>query len=134
MALGPLLGPHTWSATLYELTRGEANDHFHYKWCREEWALIISGTPTLRHADGETTLSAGDICCLAQGPDGAHQFHNTGEHSARLVVFSAPAGQPMSAFYPDDGTVLVAMSDDEGFLFNDADRIDDYWDGEPGAG
>jgi hypothetical protein len=40
----------------------------------------------------------------------------------------------MSAFFPDDGTVLVRISDHEGFLFRHDDQIEDYWDGEPGAG
>jgi hypothetical protein len=40
----------------------------------------------------------------------------------------------MSAFYPDEDTVLVSISDHEGFLFRHNDRIEGYWDGEPGAG
>jgi hypothetical protein len=40
----------------------------------------------------------------------------------------------MSAFYPDEDTVLVSISDREGFLFRHEDRIADYWDGEPGTG
>jgi uncharacterized cupin superfamily protein len=132
--LGPLFGTHTWTATLYELASGDATAAYHYEWCREEWALVVSGSPTLRHADGQTTLSAGDICCFPQGPTGAHRLGNDGTDSARLIVFSTPTGRPMSAFYPDEDTVLVSISDDEGFLFRHDDRIEDYWDGEPGAG
>jgi uncharacterized cupin superfamily protein len=132
--LGPLFGTQTWAATLYELAPGDATAAYHYEWCREEWALVVSGSPTLRHADGQTTLSAGDICCFPQGPTGAHRLGNDGKDSARLIVFSTPAGRPMSAFYPDEGTVLVSISDNEGFLFRHDDRIEDYWDGEPGAG
>lgn len=40
----------------------------------------------------------------------------------------------MSAFYPDAGTVVIRISDREGFLFRLEDQIDEYWDGEPGAG
>jgi hypothetical protein len=39
----------------------------------------------------------------------------------------------MSAFYPDDDTVLIHVSGRERLLFRHADRIEDYWDGEPGA-
>jgi hypothetical protein len=50
------------------------------------------------------------------------------------VIIFPPTGQPMSAFYPDGHTVLVRISGHEGFLFRHDDRIEDYWDGEPGAG
>lgn len=53
--------------------------------------------------------------------------------TTRLIVFSTPTGQPMTAFFPDDGTVLVRISEHEGFLFRHDDRIEDYWDAEPGA-
>jgi hypothetical protein len=50
-----------------------------------------------------------------------------------VIVFSTPAGPPMSAFYPDDGTVLIHIPGHEGLVFREADQIEDYWDGEPGA-
>ena len=111
--LGPRLGAQTWNATLYELAPGEATAAYHYKWCREEWALVVSGAPTLRHADGQTLLSAGDICCFPQGPTGAHRLRNDSDEPARLVIFSTATNRPMSAFYPDDGTVLISISDRE---------------------
>jgi uncharacterized cupin superfamily protein len=132
--LGARLGAQTWSATLYELAPGEATAAYHYEWCREEWALVVSGTPTLRHADGETTLRAGDLCCFPQGPTGAHQLRNGSQDPTRVIVFSTANDRPMSAFYPDDDTVLIHVSDSERLLFRHADRIEDYWDGEPGAG
>jgi uncharacterized cupin superfamily protein len=61
--LGRSLGAENWTATLYELAPGEATTAYCYEWCREEWALVLSGAPVLRHADGQTVLSAGDICC-----------------------------------------------------------------------
>jgi uncharacterized cupin superfamily protein len=133
MPLGPLVGAETWAATLYELAAGEAASPYHYEWCREEWALVLSGAPTLRHPDGEDGLQPGDTVCFPEGPAGAHQLRNDGDAAARLIAFSSPAGRPMSAFYPDDGTVLIHMPGHEGLLFREADRIEDYWDGEPGA-
>ena len=53
------LGAQTWTATLYELAPGDATGAYHYDWCREEWALVVSGAPTLRHADGQTGRRAG---------------------------------------------------------------------------
>jgi uncharacterized cupin superfamily protein len=134
MPLGPLLGAQTWAATLCHLAPGEATSPYHYEWCREEWALVLSGAPTLRHPDGEDVLQPGDTVCFPQGPTGAHQLRNDGGASARVVIFSTPAGRPMSAFYPDDGTVLIRIPGHEGLVFREADQIEDYWDGEPGAG
>ncbi len=131
--LGPHLAAQTWNATVYELAPGEATAGYHYKWCREEWALVLSGAPTLRHADGESVLRTGDILCFPEGPSGAHRLFNGSAATARLIVFSTSAGRPMSAFFPEDGTVLVCVSDRERFLFRHADQIEDYWDGEPGA-
>jgi uncharacterized cupin superfamily protein len=125
------LGARTWNATLYVLGTGEDTAAYHYEWCREEWALVVSGAPTLRHADGETALSAGDVCCFPQGPAGAHRVRNESEEPARVIVISSPVDRPMSAFYPDEDTVLIRSSDREGLLFRHADRIEDYWDGEP---
>ena len=132
--LGPLLGTQTWTATLYELAPGEATAAYHYEWCREEWALVLSGAPTLRHVDGEDVLGSGDIICFPEGPTGARRILNDSEEAVRLIAFSTPAGRPMSAFLPDDGTVMVRLSDHEGFVFRHDDQIADYWDGEPGAG
>src|SRR3712207_7530436 len=44
---------------------------------------------------------------LFRSPAGAHQLRNDGDPATRIVVFATPAGRPMSAFYPDDGTVLI---------------------------
>lgn len=132
--LGPRLGAQTWTATLYELPSGEVTAAYHYQWCREEWALVLSGAPTLRHPAGQAALSPGDILCFPEGPTGARRLLNDSQRAARVVVFSAPVDRPMSAFYPDDDTVLVSISGREGFLFRYSDRIEDYWDGEPGAG
>jgi uncharacterized cupin superfamily protein len=129
----PGLGGQTWGATRYELAPGEATAAYHYQWCREEWALVADGAPTLRHAGGETELSAGDICCFPQGPAGAHRLSNHGERPARLFVFSAPVRRPLTRFYPDEGTVEIDTGS-ERWLFRHADRVEDYWDGEPGAG
>jgi hypothetical protein len=58
---------------------------------------------------------------------------NDSAEPARLVVFSTPDDRPRSTFYPEDDTVLIHTADGERWLFRHADRIEDYWDGEPGA-
>lgn len=130
---GPVLGGETWSATPFRLAPGEATGPYHYEWCREEWALVLAGAPALRGPDGEEQLTPGDLVCFPEGPEGAHRLANEGAGFVRLLVFSTPRGTPMSAVRPDDSTVLIRLSDDEGFLFRAEDEIEDYWDGEPGA-
>lgn len=132
-SLGSRLGAQNWDATLYELAPGEATAAYRYEWCREEWALVVTGAPMLRHADGETILSPGDICCFPQGPAGARQLRNDSDQPARLIIFTTSTDRPMSAFYPDEDTVLIQISDRERMLFRQADCIEDYWEGEPGA-
>ncbi len=51
-----------------------------------------------------------------------------------MIIFSTPTSQPVSAFHPEENTVLVRISDREGFLLRHDDRIEDYCDGESAAG
>lgn len=128
------LGARTWQSTLYELAPDESTTAYHYEWCREEWALALDGLVTLRQPDGETDLRPGDIVCFPQGPGGARELRNDTDASSRLLLFSTPTDRPMSAFFPDEATVEIRISNDEGFKFLLDDQIGDYWDGEPGAG
>ena len=127
------LGAQTWCATLWEVAPGEATGAYHYEWCRETWALVVAGALTVRRAEGEDVLAAGDLLCFPQGPEGARRLINHAESRARLITFTTPIGRPLSAFYPDDDAVVIRIPGADGFRFRLADRIHDYWDGEPGA-
>ncbi|MFZ0041934.1 MAG: cupin domain-containing protein [Solirubrobacteraceae bacterium] len=131
--LGSQLGARTWAVTLRDLAAGDAPEPYHYSWCREEWALVLGGTPTLRHPDGEDVLDPGALVCFTEGPAGAHRFQNHGDTTARLITFSTPIGRPSSTFYPDDETVVIHIPAYGGYRFSLDDQVDDYWDGEPGA-
>lgn len=74
--LGQPLGAELLGARLYELDPGEGGSPYHYECGREEWLLVLAGTPTLRHPDGEDTLEPGDIVCFVEGPAGAHRLVN----------------------------------------------------------
>jgi uncharacterized cupin superfamily protein len=131
--LGALLGARTWAATVWELASGESTAPYHHESRREEWALVLSGAPTVRHPDGQDVLAPGDIVGFPEGPTGGHQLSNPGPEPARVLVISTPVGQPSGTFNTEEGTVIVRLSDQEGFRFRLSDRIADYWDGEPGA-
>jgi hypothetical protein len=63
---------------------------YHYDWCREHWALVLGGAPTLRHPGGQDVSALGDIVCFPEGETGTHQFLNHVEEPARLLVCSTP--------------------------------------------
>ncbi len=131
--LGPLLGARTWAATVWELRRDESTAPYHHESRREEWALVLSGTPTLRHPDGQEELAPFDIVGFPDGPGGAHQLSNAGPEPARVLVISTPVGRPSATFHTEEGTAVIRLSDREGFRFRLSDLIEQYWDGEPGA-
>jgi uncharacterized cupin superfamily protein len=85
-------------ADLLEVTVVEPAEPYHYVYGREQWLLVLAGTPTLRHPDGEDILEAGDVVCLPQGPAGAHQLLDGGR-----VLRLSTTGLPANVHYPDTG-------------------------------
>ncbi len=126
--LGPDLGAEMLGATLYELDPGEGTAPYHYHSGREEWLMVLSGGPTLRHPDGEDPLQAGDVVCFPDGPAGAHRVRNRGAEPARLVILSTME-LPVSAHYPDSGKILFREPSGGAHIFRMADGVD-YWEGE----
>jgi hypothetical protein len=58
---GPLLQAERLGATVVELDPGEDSEPYHYEYGREEWVLVLTGTPTLRHPAGTHVLDPGDM-------------------------------------------------------------------------
>lgn len=100
--LAPQLGGERLSATVLEVGRGEEAADYQYAYGREEWMLVLAGSPTLRHPDGEQALEAGDLVCFPEGPAGAHRVANGGEQVA-LMLSLATTGLPVNVCYPDTG-------------------------------
>lgn len=100
--IGPLLGADRLDGTVVEMDPGEGAGPYHYVHGREQWLLVLAGTPTLRHPHGEDQLDAGDLVCLPDGPAGAHRLLNRGESVARALVVST-TGVPANVCYPDTG-------------------------------
>jgi len=126
--LGPDLGAQMLGATLYELDPGEGSAPYHYHSGREEWLLVLSGQPTLRHHEGEDVLAQGDVVFFADGPEGAHRVLNRSSEPVRLVFLST-VQLPVSAHYPDSGKLLFRDADGEAYVFRKTDAVD-LWDGE----
>ncbi|HEY5317579.1 MAG TPA: cupin domain-containing protein [Solirubrobacteraceae bacterium] len=123
--LGQLLEAEMLGATVYELDPGESICPYHYEHGNEEWLLVLSGGPVLRHPGGEDALVPGDLVCFTEGPEGAHKLTAPGDEPARLMMFST-VHDPAVVVYPDSGKVGVWPP---GKLFRETDAVD-YWEGE----
>jgi uncharacterized cupin superfamily protein len=104
--LGPLLGADRLEGTVVDLDPGGGAEPYHYVYGREEWMLVLAGTPTLRHRQGEDQLEAGDLVCFPEGPAGAHRLVNHGESVVR-ALFLSTTGLPANLCYPDTGHWLI---------------------------
>ena len=108
-------------ATVLELDPGEGSAPYHYEYGREEWVLVLAGTPTLRHPAGEDELEAGDLVCFPEGPAGAHRLINRGDAVVRAVFYSTTA-LPANVCYPDSGTWSIRnVPDGDGLTLREAD-------------
>src|SRR6266550_4682035 len=65
--VGALLGAAGTGLSVYELPPGQAVSPYHYEDPQEEWLLVVSGTPTLRHPDGEDQLEPWDLVFFPAG-------------------------------------------------------------------
>jgi len=109
-------------ASLYEFEPANQLWPYHFHTGNEEWALVVSGTPTLRTPQGERELRAGDVVGFPQGEKGAHTFYNRGSRPSRIVIFSTLRSGYCT--YPDSDKVTGG-----GRVFRRGDAVD-YWDGE----
>jgi uncharacterized cupin superfamily protein len=127
--VGRRLGARLLGGSLYELPPGEKTWPYHYELGCEEWLVVVSGHPSLRHPDGEQTLEPGDVAVFPEGPDGAHQVINRTDEPCRVLILSSKA--PLAIIhYPDSKKVgLWSQSDGYQALVASEPKLD-YWDGE----
>jgi uncharacterized cupin superfamily protein len=110
--VGPLVGAARTGLSVYELPPGQAVSPYHYENPDEEWLLVVSGNPTLRHPGGEDQLEPWDLVFFPAGPDGAHLVRNTSESPARVAMFSSSSAAVGAVVYPDSDTVWIWTDDD----------------------
>jgi uncharacterized cupin superfamily protein len=126
--LAPAIGGKTMAGTIYDLPPGNSNCPFHYE-SDEEWLLILEGTLTVRHADGEEELGRGDLVCFPAGPDGVHKLTNRGTENVRMLIVST-ANVPAVAVYPDSDKIGVFTEGRRDNVMVRRSSDVDYWDGE----
>jgi uncharacterized cupin superfamily protein len=127
--LGPRIGATKVGATVYDLPPGQSSFPYHYEYGCEEWLLVVSGRPTLRHPGGEDELEPGDLVCFAEGPEGAHKVTNATDGTTRIMILSTKAS-PAVAVYPDSDKIGVFTEDESDDVMTRRESDVDYWDRE----
>jgi uncharacterized cupin superfamily protein len=110
--IGAALGAVRTGLSVYELPPGQAIGPYHFEDPEEEWLLVISGTPTLRHPGGEEQLDPWDMVFFPSGPAGAHQVRNNSASTARVAMFSSASAAAGAVVYPDSDMIWVWTADD----------------------
>jgi uncharacterized cupin superfamily protein len=128
LKLAQPIGGKAMAGTLYELPPGNSNCPYHYE-SDEEWLLVLEGTLTVRHPDGEDELGRGDLVCFPAGREGAHKLSNRGEDVVKMLIVST-ASFPAVAVYPDSDKVGVFTEDRQDNVMVRRSSDVDYWDGE----
>lgn len=107
---------------------------YHAHYVIEEMFYVISGQGTLRHADQEFSIKAGDFICAPADPQQPHQIINTSD--AELCYMALGTQDHTDVFlYPDSGKYGVWHGDtretsDPFLVFARKETAVDYWDGE----
>ena len=131
--LGRSLGSEDSGISVYELPPGQAVCPYHYEVGEEEWLLVLSGRPTLRHPDGSETLDPWDVVRFPKGPTGAHGIRNETDEPARVLMFSTVI-TPTATVYPDSDKVGIWTGDKETDLLVRRESGVEYYDVEDGSG
>jgi uncharacterized cupin superfamily protein len=97
-------------ASVHELLPGSTGFHLHAHYGMEELFVVLTGTPTLRTADGEEPLAPGDVVSMPRGIEGLHTFTNPTDEPARVLAISTLA-IPEVILYPELGKFGVATRD-----------------------
>ena len=131
--VGQAVGGEELAVKLFELPPGESLCPYHYEYV-EEWLVVLDGAVDVRRPDGTRVHAGGDVVRFAPGPEGAHKLTNTGQATARVLMFSS-AREPAVAVYPDSDKVGVWVpGGTDNVMVRRADGDVPYYDGEGRAG
>ena len=128
LKVAPEIGARTMAGTVYELEPGNSNCPYHYE-SDEEWLLVLEGTLTVRHQDGEEELGKGDLACFPAGPEGVHKLTNRGSETVKMLIVST-ANLPAVAVYPDSDKIGVFTEGRRDNVMVRRSGSVGYWDGE----
>jgi uncharacterized cupin superfamily protein len=127
--LAPKLGMEQLGGSVFELPPGQSICPYHWHAGEEELLIVLSGSATVRHPEGEVALAAGDAVCFPAGAVGAHKVTNKTEQTVRVLMLSTNLAQEICV-YPDSDKV-GAFGSGIRLLFRSGDAVD-YYEGETG--
>jgi len=109
---------------------------YHAHHAIEEMFYVLSGTGTLRHADQEYPIRAGDFICSPADPAQPHQIINTSDGELIYIALGNQVNTDV-VLYPDSnkygawhGDPLDRTAPGTFHVFARKDKAVDYWDGE----
>ncbi len=119
-----------------KLKPGKCAWPYHSHHVNEEMFYVIQGDGTLRHADEEYPIRAGDFICSPADPKQPHQIINTSDQE--MIYIALGTEEPTDIFlYPDSGKYGVwhgvtrdPDAPDNFLVFARKETAVDYWDGE----
>lgn len=130
------IGARNLGYAVVKLQPGKRAWPYHSHYAIEEMFYILSGKGTLRHADKEYPIRAGDFICSPPDPKQPHQIINTSDEELSYIALSDQL-QTDVVLYPDSGKYGVwhgdasdLQSPDNFRVFARRETAVDYWDGE----
>jgi uncharacterized cupin superfamily protein len=84
------------------LAPGARSSSRHWHEAEDEFAYVLSGTPTLIDENGEHPLAPGDALGFPAGVDNAHHIINRSLSPAVLIVVGSRKPGVETIHYPDD--------------------------------
>lgn len=125
--VGLLVGARKLGYRVAELAPGKAFCPLHWHVGAEEFFYVLSGTPSIRMADGTIECRAGDIIAFPVGERGTHQLRN--DSKAPCLVMLVGMNETFeTCFYPDSNKLGV-YTPERDFMLRAAPMLD-YFDGE----
>ena len=128
---GSRLGAERTGASVYELPPGQAVCPYHYEYGEEEWALVLTGRPSLRTPAGIEQLEPFDVAFFPRGPEGAHQLRNDSDAPARILMWSEVV-VPTASVYPDSDKIGIWTGDRADDIMVERSSKVEYFHGERG--
>jgi uncharacterized cupin superfamily protein len=125
------LGAEQTGASVYELPPGEAVCPYHYEHGEEEWALVLSGRPSVRTPEGTEELRPFDVVFFPKGKEGAHQLRNDAGEPARLLMWSTIV-VPTATVYPDSDKIGIWTGEASDDVMVPRSSAVGYYEGETG--
>lgn len=103
----------------------------------EEMVYVVSGSGTLKYAEQEWSIGAGDVISFVAAPDKPHQIVNTSHKELKYLCVSTML-EPEVVLYPDSGKFGVLAGSPPGGdkadrtfeIFAKLESGVSYWNGE----